>query len=360
MPWIGVCDRVVGHRDLEARRAGAADHIVRGVRVGAVLALHGDGRAPRPGGGSRVHGVRGRSLLVPSMITGRYNEGSRPSGAMARPLYHLLPQWAPRVAVVPDMAAAVAATSPDVPPAHGEERALDRRRFLLASGGTLSAALLAACGSRGPRSAQRILNSPSEGTRAWSGRCSVIRRWMKRASTRWTGARPFPVLHRADGTGLGCQGQRAVVLEVSGMVAKADAILARRSPADSRGDAAHRPLLRRRLAGDRVVDRRPPSRRGRRGGRRIRRRGTWISSRSTTGTTRAGTSRVRRTRRRWSPTAWTVVPGAAHGGPARVHSPVKLGYKNTKYLTRIVFMPGGMAATGATRDTSGTAAFRAD
>jgi DMSO/TMAO reductase YedYZ molybdopterin-dependent catalytic subunit len=29
----------------------------------------------------------------------------------------------------------------------------------------------------------------------------------------------------------------------------------------------------------------------------------------------------------------------AHGAPARFFSPVKLGYKNTKYLTRIVFMP---------------------
>ena len=29
----------------------------------------------------------------------------------------------------------------------------------------------------------------------------------------------------------------------------------------------------------------------------------------------------------------------AYGAPARLHSPVKLGYKNTKYLTRIVFMP---------------------
>lgn len=29
---------------------------------------------------------------------------------------------------------------------------------------------------------------------------------------------------------------------------------------------------------------------------------------------------------------------AAYGAPARVHSPVKLGYKNTKYLTRIRFM----------------------
>ena len=28
-----------------------------------------------------------------------------------------------------------------------------------------------------------------------------------------------------------------------------------------------------------------------------------------------------------------------HGAPARVHSPIKLGYKNTKYLTRVVFMP---------------------
>lgn len=32
--------------------------------------------------------------------------------------------------------------------------------------------------------------------------------------------------------------------------------------------------------------------------------------------------------------------GAGHGAPARVHSPVKLGYKNTKYLTRVIFMPG--------------------
>jgi DMSO/TMAO reductase YedYZ molybdopterin-dependent catalytic subunit len=31
--------------------------------------------------------------------------------------------------------------------------------------------------------------------------------------------------------------------------------------------------------------------------------------------------------------------GPAHGAPARLHSPVKLGYKNTKYLTRVVFMP---------------------
>jgi DMSO/TMAO reductase YedYZ molybdopterin-dependent catalytic subunit len=31
--------------------------------------------------------------------------------------------------------------------------------------------------------------------------------------------------------------------------------------------------------------------------------------------------------------------GANHGAPARVHSPIKLGYKSTKYLTRIVFSP---------------------
>lgn len=29
--------------------------------------------------------------------------------------------------------------------------------------------------------------------------------------------------------------------------------------------------------------------------------------------------------------------GAGHGAPARLHSPVKLGYKNTKYLTRVTF-----------------------
>jgi DMSO/TMAO reductase YedYZ molybdopterin-dependent catalytic subunit len=31
--------------------------------------------------------------------------------------------------------------------------------------------------------------------------------------------------------------------------------------------------------------------------------------------------------------------GPAHGAPARVYSPVKLGYKNTKYLTKIMFLP---------------------
>jgi len=31
--------------------------------------------------------------------------------------------------------------------------------------------------------------------------------------------------------------------------------------------------------------------------------------------------------------------GPAHGAPARLHSPLKLGYKNTKYLTRVVFLP---------------------
>ena len=31
--------------------------------------------------------------------------------------------------------------------------------------------------------------------------------------------------------------------------------------------------------------------------------------------------------------------GARHGAPARLHSPVKLGYKSVKYLTRIVFLP---------------------
>jgi DMSO/TMAO reductase YedYZ molybdopterin-dependent catalytic subunit len=29
----------------------------------------------------------------------------------------------------------------------------------------------------------------------------------------------------------------------------------------------------------------------------------------------------------------------AYGAPARLHSPVKLGYKNTKYLTKILFLP---------------------
>jgi DMSO/TMAO reductase YedYZ molybdopterin-dependent catalytic subunit len=47
--------------------------------------------------------------------------------------------------------------------------------------------------------------------------------------------------------------------------------------------------------------------------------------------------------------------GPGHGAPARVHSPVKLGYKNTKYLTRILF-PHARVVTGVIAATSGTAA----
>jgi DMSO/TMAO reductase YedYZ molybdopterin-dependent catalytic subunit len=31
--------------------------------------------------------------------------------------------------------------------------------------------------------------------------------------------------------------------------------------------------------------------------------------------------------------------GPGHGAPARLHSPIKLGYKCTKYLTRVAFLP---------------------
>jgi DMSO/TMAO reductase YedYZ molybdopterin-dependent catalytic subunit len=31
--------------------------------------------------------------------------------------------------------------------------------------------------------------------------------------------------------------------------------------------------------------------------------------------------------------------GPGHGAPARLHSPIKLGYKSVKYLTRVVFLP---------------------
>jgi DMSO/TMAO reductase YedYZ molybdopterin-dependent catalytic subunit len=33
--------------------------------------------------------------------------------------------------------------------------------------------------------------------------------------------------------------------------------------------------------------------------------------------------------------------GPAYGAPARVHSPIKLGYKSTKYLTKVTFLPKG-------------------
>ena len=59
----------------------------------------------------------------------------------------------------------------------------------------------------------------------------------------------------------------------------------------------------------------------------------------------AGTSRVPCTRRRSRPTPGTISPlTPVHGAPRRLYSPIKLGYKLTKYLTVMTFTrerPGG-------------------
>jgi DMSO/TMAO reductase YedYZ molybdopterin-dependent catalytic subunit len=50
--------------------------------------------------------------------------------------------------------------------------------------------------------------------------------------------------------------------------------------------------------------------------------------------------------------------GPAHGAPARLHSPIKLGYKCTKYLTKIVFMPEKNGGYWSDQGTSGTEGHR--
>ena len=55
--------------------------------------------------------------VLPSMITGRYNERFAPERRNGRPFYHLLPRWAPPSRSFPTWRRRGAA-SPDVPPAH--------------------------------------------------------------------------------------------------------------------------------------------------------------------------------------------------------------------------------------------------
>jgi thiosulfate reductase cytochrome b subunit len=53
--------------------------------------------------------------VLPSMITGRYNERFAPERRNGRPFYHLLPRWAPRPAAADPLAAQVSATIPSSP-----------------------------------------------------------------------------------------------------------------------------------------------------------------------------------------------------------------------------------------------------
>jgi DMSO/TMAO reductase YedYZ molybdopterin-dependent catalytic subunit len=218
-------------------------------------------------------------------------------------------------------------------------RALDRRRFLLAGGGTIGAAFLAACGSRGPKSAQRILNYAERKNE------TVERALFRHTSMDVAGKHArdagdaFPSYFIAPSVPVWDAASGPWTLEVSGMVAAPMRF--------SLADLQRMPSVTQRINHYCVEG--------------------WQAIASWTGVRLRDVAALVRP----APGAryvdfqsfdddyhesWdlesamhpqTLVAygmdgaflGAAHGGPARIHSPIKLGYKNTKYLTKIVFLP---------------------
>jgi DMSO/TMAO reductase YedYZ molybdopterin-dependent catalytic subunit len=217
---------------------------------------------------------------------------------------------------------------------------VDRRKFIVLTGSTLSSALLAACGSRGPKGAERILRYAER-------KNEVVERALFRhtamdspiAGSRLAG-NALPSYFVSKTVPVWDESQRGKwMLEVSGMVNRPLKL--------SLDDLQKLPRITQRVNHYCVEG--------------------WTAVEEWTGVRLrdlAGLAGMQPAAKyvdfqsfdddyheSWDIEsgmhAQTVVaygldgrmlaPG--HGAPARVYSPVKLGYKNTKYLTRIVFMP---------------------
>jgi DMSO/TMAO reductase YedYZ molybdopterin-dependent catalytic subunit len=224
---------------------------------------------------------------------------------------------------------------------HQAERfGIDRRRFLVASGGTLGALFLAACDSQGPRSAQGLLKFAEEKNEAIErvllrhSSIDVPPRGAKIAGPKFPSyfiSKKVPVWDEAA--------RGAWHLEVGGMVSKPLKL--------SLADLASLPRTGYRLDHFCVEG--------------------WTAVAVRTGVRLSDLARAAGAdpkaryvdfqsfdddyHESWDiesamhPQTLVVYAqdghylNAAWGAPARIYSPVKIGYKNTKYLTRIVFMP---------------------
>jgi len=226
-------------------------------------------------------------------------------------------------------------------PSHAAERAgLDRRRFLAAASGALGTLALAACDSMGPRSAKRVLMLAESGNekieRALFRHSSMD---APRASATAAGSH-FPSYFVSDTVPVWDEATRGVWrLEVGGLVRKPLTL--------SLSDLASLPRMGYRLDHFCVEG--------------------WTAVATRTGVRLADIAKLAGAQpearyvdfqsfdsdyhESWDiesamhPQTLVVYAqdghylNAAWGAPARLYSPVKLGYKNTKYLTRIVFMP---------------------
>jgi DMSO/TMAO reductase YedYZ molybdopterin-dependent catalytic subunit len=224
---------------------------------------------------------------------------------------------------------------------HAAERlGIDRRRFLLAAGGAVGAAFLAACDAQGPKAAQSLLKlaeKKNEGVeRALFSHTSMD---VPRGSAKVAGER-FPSYFVSDTTPVWDDSIRgAWRLEVGGMV---------RTPLSlSLADLASLPRVGYKLDHFCVEG--------------------WTAVATRTGVAMTEIAKLAGVQpgaqyvdfqsfdadyhESWDidsamhPQTLVVYAqdgrylNAAWGAPARIYSPVKLGYKNTKYLTKITFLP---------------------
>ncbi|MDQ6886865.1 MAG: molybdopterin-dependent oxidoreductase [Gemmatimonadota bacterium] len=217
---------------------------------------------------------------------------------------------------------------------------IDRRTFLLMSGASVTTALLGACDSSGPRSAARLLRyaeNKNEGVERFLFRHRSVDR--PAAGMRLTG-KSFPSYFISDRVPVWDEAQRGPWrLEVSGLV--------RRPLALSQEDLQKLPRLSQRVDHFCVE-----------GWNAI---AIWSGVRVSELARLAGvlpdahyvdfqsfdddyheswdmeSAMHPQTLVAYGMDDHLLTP--AHGAPARLHSPVKLGYKNTKYLTRLVFLP---------------------
>jgi DMSO/TMAO reductase YedYZ molybdopterin-dependent catalytic subunit len=221
-----------------------------------------------------------------------------------------------------------------------EQIGIDRRRFLLATAGAAGAALLAACDSQGPKSAKKLLQLAMDKNEALER--SLFRHTSIDAAA--DGARAaggsFPSYYVSKQVPVWDDAMRGVWrLEVSGMVDQPLSL--------SLTDLAALPRIGYRLNHYCVEG--------------------WTAVATRTGVRLSDIARLAKVQRgakyvdfqsfddnyheSWDiesamhPQTLVVYAqdghylNAAWGAPARIYSPTKLGYKNTKYLTKIVFMP---------------------
>lgn len=223
---------------------------------------------------------------------------------------------------------------------YAEQLGIDRRKFLLATAGAAGAALLAACDSAGPKSAKKLLQLAMDKNESLER--SLFRHTSIDAAA--DGAKvaggSFPSYYVSKQVPVWDDAMRGVWrLEVSGMVDQPLSL--------SLADLAALPKIGYKLNHYCVEG--------------------WTAVATRTGVRLADIAKLAKVQRgakyvdfqsfdagyheSWDvesamhPQTLVVYAqdghylNAAWGAPARIYSPTKLGYKNTKYLTKIVFMP---------------------